>query len=104
MMGYKFNFSIWKSCHIYNFKDATLVFYTVKDDNDKIDHFVEIELDEKSIHKLTYDEAMRTIRRYEDILAPLGITYRNRLSKSLYEMYVKDIDHEETLDKVSGES
>jgi adenylate cyclase class IV len=103
MMGYKFNFSIWKSCHIYNFKDATLVFYTVKDDNDKIDHFVEIELDEKSIHKLTYDEAMRTIRRYEEILAPLGITYRNRLSKSLYEMYVKDIDKVEPLNKAVGE-
>jgi adenylate cyclase class IV len=101
MMGYKFNFSIWKSCHIYNFKDATLVFYTVKDDNDKIDHFVEIELDEKTIHKLTYNEAMDTIRKYEEILAPLGITYRNRLSKSLYEMYVKEICYIESLNKLA---
>lgn len=93
MMGYKFNFSIWKSCHIYKFKDATLVFYTVRDDHNELAHFVEIELDEKTIHTLTHEEAMDVIRKYEDILAPLGITYRNRLTKSLYEMYVKDIDY-----------
>ena len=89
MMGYQFNFSIWKSCHIYNFKDATLVFYTVRDENNRLDHFVEIELDEDSIHKLTLSEAMDKIRKYEKILEPLGITHKNRLKKSLYEMYVK---------------
>lgn len=87
---YMFNFKISKFCHIYKFKDVTLVFYTVKDDMEKLDHFVEIELDEASIHKLTHDEAMDKIRHYEGILSPLGITYRNRLSKSLYEMYVKN--------------
>lgn len=92
MMGYTFNFSIWKSCHIYNLKDVTLVFYTVRDDLNNLAHFVEIELDEKTIHKLTHEEAMDTIRKYEEILEPLGITYKNRLKKSLYEMYVKDID------------
>lgn len=95
MMGYKFNFSIWKSCHIYNLKDATLVFYTVRDDNNKLDHFVEIELDEDNIHNLTLNEAMDIIRKYEKVLAPLGITYKNRLTKSLYEMYVKEIDYGE---------
>lgn len=106
MMGFKFNFSIWKSCHIYNFKDATLVFYTVRDDNNKLDHFVEIELDEKSIHNLTHDEAMEVIRKYEKVLLPLGITYKNRLTKSLYEMYVKDIDHdqESTTTKIAANS
>lgn len=93
MMGYVFNFSIWKSCHIYNLKDATLVFYTVRDDSNSLAHFVEIELDEKTIHKLTHEEAMDIIRKYEEILAPLGITYRNRLTKSLYEMYVKELSN-----------
>jgi adenylate cyclase class IV len=66
------------------------VFYTVKDENNKLAHFVEIELDEESIHKLTLSEAMDKIRKYEKVLEPLGITHKNRLKKSLYEMYVKD--------------
>lgn len=91
MLGYDFNFKIWKMCHIYNFKDATLVFYTVRDDKGLMTHFVEIELDEDNIHKLTKDEAWDVIRKYERVLAPIGITHRHRLNKSLYEMYVKDI-------------
>jgi len=91
MLGYDFNFKIWKMCHIYNFKDATLVFYTVRDDKGLMTHFVEIELDEDSIHKITKDEAWDVIRKYERVLAPIGITHRHRLNKSLYEMYVKDI-------------
>jgi adenylate cyclase class IV len=94
MMGFTFNFSIWKTCHIYNFKDATLVFYSVKDDNDKYDYFIEIELNEKTIHTLTHKEAMDCIRKYEEILSPLGITHNKRLKKSLYEMYVKNISEE----------
>lgn len=96
MMGYTYNFSIWKACHIYNMKDGTtLVFYTVRGEDNKIDHFVEIELDEHNIHKMTEDQAWDMIRKYEQILAPLGITHRNRLTKSLYEMYVKDIDYDQ---------
>lgn len=91
MLGYDFNFKIWKMCHIYNFKDATLVFYTVRDDKGTMTHFVEIEVDEETIHKLTKDEAWGVVKKYEAVLAPLGITYRHRLNKSLYEMYVKDI-------------
>lgn len=106
MMGYTFNFSIWKSCHIYNFKDATLVFYTVRDDNNKLDHFMEIELDEDSIHKLTLAQAMDKIRKYEKVLEPLGITHKNRLKKSLYEMYVKEIsdDKESTAIDIAANS
>jgi adenylate cyclase class IV len=87
--GYKFNFKITKLCHIYKFKEVTLVFYTVRDEKGKLDHFIEIELDEASIHHLTVDQAMEKIRKYEAILAPIGISHRNRLTKSLFEMYVK---------------
>ena len=97
MQGYDYNFRIWKMCHIYNFKDATVVFYTVKDDNEKLDHFIEIEVDEDTIHKLTEKEAWMVIEKYEAIFEPLGITYRNRLRKSLYEMYVKDIYKEKVV-------
>ena len=91
MMGFQFNFSIYKQCHIYNFKDYTLVFYTVRGSDNKNNHFIEIELNEDTIHLLTEKEAMDKIRKCELILYPLNITHKNRLSKSLYEMYVKEI-------------
>lgn len=94
--GYKFNFKITKFCHIYKFKDVTLVFYSVRDEKNKLDHFIEIELDEASIHHLTLDEAMEKIRKYEAVLSPLGITHRGRLTRSLFEMYVKDVKSEKT--------
>ena len=89
MMGYTFNFKIFKMCHIYFFDDGNVVFYTVQSDDKETQHFVEIELDEHKIHNLTEEQAWAKIRYYEGILEPLGITYRNRLNKSLYEMYVK---------------
>lgn len=89
MMGYVFNFKIYKMCHIYKFKDAVVVFYTVIDEEKNNDHFIEIELDEETIHKLTEDEAWAIVRKYEAMLEPIGITYRHRLNKSLFEMYVK---------------
>lgn len=90
--GYKFNFKITKQCHIYKFKEATLVFYSVTDEKGKLDHFVEIELDESTIHHLTESEAMEKIRKYEVVLAPIGISHRGRLTKSLFEMYVKVVE------------
>lgn len=91
MLGYDFNFKIWKMCHIYKFKDATLVFYTVRDQKGVMTHFAEIEVCEETIHKLTESEAWDVVRKYERVLAPLGITHHNRLKKSLFDMYVKDI-------------
>jgi len=90
-MGWDFNFRIYKMCHIYKFKDVTFVLYSVTDDADKTNQFMEIELDEDSIHNLTEEEAWDRIRKYESMLEPLGITHRNRLTKSLFEMYRKDI-------------
>jgi len=102
LQGYKYNFSIWKMCHIYKFKDATLVFYTVRDYVDNsLDHFIEIEVDEETIHNLTREEAMGVIRKYEEFLTPLGITYRNRLNKSLFEMYFRKI-YEDNPSKSEG--
>jgi hypothetical protein len=62
----------------------------VKSDTNKLDHFIEIELDEATIHTLSYDAAMDVIRKYESILESVGVEYRGRLSKSLFEMYVKE--------------
>lgn len=93
VMGFVFNFSIIKSCQIYKFDDATLVFYTVYDVTDgstssKVDHFVEIEVSEKLVSKgLTEDEAWGIIEKYEKPLAPIGISPQKRLRKQLWDMY-----------------
>jgi hypothetical protein len=89
--GYEFNFKIYKMCHIYKFNDATVAFYTVIDEKNDTNHFIEIEVKEETISKLTQDEAKDVIRKYEKILSPLNITHRHRLNKSLFEMYYNDI-------------
>lgn len=90
-IGYKSNFSIWKTCHIYNFTDATLVFYSVYDTTNgkssKMDNFVEIEVSEEKVANMTEEEAWSVISKYEKALEPVGLTAKNRLRKSLYEMY-----------------
>lgn len=89
--GYEFNFAIWKSCHIYFNEEATIVFYSVVDvtPNTKYneDFFVEIELNESTIHRLTEEEAWDVVVKYEKMLEPLGIHAQKRLRKSLWEMY-----------------
>lgn len=94
-LGFEFNFSIWKSCHIYNFDDATLVFYTVYDTTNgkpsKTDTFVEIEVSEEGIDAgMSEQKCWDTITKYEKILEPIGVNARSRLRKSLYEMYVRE--------------
>lgn len=93
-LGFEFNFSIWKSCHIYIFEDATVVLYTVYDTTNgkasKIDTFIEIEVSEESIHELSEDQAWAIIEKYEKILSDVGVSSRSRLRKSLYEMYARE--------------
>jgi len=86
-MGYKYDFQIYKNCHIYEFADAKIVFYSVRCEKGNRDYFIEIEVDEATIHKYTEEEAWDVIRKYETLMEPLGIKAQNRLRKSLYEMY-----------------
>ena len=87
-LGYKKNFSIYKMCDIYVYDDATLVYYSVKDDSGgKYAHFLEIEASEEM--NLGEDAAWVIIEKYEKILAPLGIIAQKRKRLSLFEMYVK---------------
>jgi adenylate cyclase class IV len=92
-LGFTFNFSVWKSCHIYNFDDATLVFYTVYDTTNgkasKTDSFCEIEVSEEHVSKMTEKEAWTIIEKYEKILEGIDIHPRNRMRRSLFEIYVR---------------
>jgi adenylate cyclase class IV len=93
-LGFEFNFSIWKSCHIYNFEDATLVFYTVFDTTkgraSKTDSFCEIEITEELVPSLTEDQAWAIIEKYEKVLEGIDIHPRNRMRRSLFEIYVRE--------------
>lgn len=90
-MGYSLNFEIWKTSHIYNFTDATLVFYSVYDITENVlrtpKHFIEIEVDEDLVSTLTEEQAWGIITKYEAMLETFDISARNRLKKSLFEMY-----------------
>lgn len=88
-LGFERNFKIAKLVHLYVFEDACLPFYTVIDEDSNASHFIEIEVNEELLHSITEDQAFDIIKKYEALLAPLGITARNRLRLSLFEMYRK---------------
>jgi adenylate cyclase class IV len=93
-IGYRMNFSIWKTCHIYNFQDATLVFYSVYDTTNgkstKMDNFVEIEISEEKVASMTEDDAWKIIEKYENSLTTVGLSAKTRLRKSLFQMYRRE--------------
>ncbi len=85
-LGYKRNFAIEKNCDIYFFgEEADLVYYTVKDENGKYAHYIEIEAGEDN--GKTHDELWEIVLKYEKMLAPLGIIPQKRKRLSLWEMY-----------------
>lgn len=92
--GYTFNFSVDKQCHIYNFEEATLVFYSVCDTTDgrstKVDSYCEIEIKEETIHNLTENQAWEIIEKYEKALEPIGISPQKRMRRSLFEIYYRE--------------
>lgn len=89
--GSYFNFSVFKSCQIYKFDDANIVFYTVYDTTDgdpkKTASFIEIEVCEEKIANMSEEQAWEVIKKYEKALAPLGINAQKRMDKSLFQIY-----------------
>ena len=84
-LGYKRNFSIVKSCDIYYMQEnVDLVYYSVKDENNKYTYFIEIEAMEDC--SMTKEQSMELVQKYEKLLAPLGITAQKRKKLSLWEM------------------
>lgn len=87
-MGFVYDTEIWKACHIYRLDDANLVFYTVRDEEGGIAHFIEIEVRE-DLKLENEEEAMAIITKYESVLSPLGIKPQKRKRRSLRDMYSK---------------
>lgn len=86
-LGFKKNFEINKSCDIYYFDDADLVYYSVRDQEGKYSHYIEIECLENC--GITKEQSLEVLQKYEKLLAPLGITAQKRKKLSLWEMYRK---------------
>lgn len=89
MMGYSHNFSIYKYCHVYETSNALLSFYTVTEKDSDPASFIEIEVKEELMNKISIDKGMEIVRYYENKLSPLGVTYQKRVKKSLWETYKK---------------
>ena len=90
-VNFKYTHSIKKRCHIYEYPDCTLVFYSVNsEENSELEHFVEAEVNEATIHTLTESEAWLIIEKYEKILASIeGVSAKKRLKLSLRDRYKK---------------
>lgn len=89
LLGYQFNFKIYKTCFIYWFEKVNLVYYTISDENMKPQgSFLEIEANEDYSWE-SEEKAWETVKEYEEKLNTLGITAQNRLKRSLWEMFKK---------------
>lgn len=88
MIGYSYRFQIYKTCFIYIFDKAIISYYIVYDENMKeLGRFIEIEADEKYDWK-DESEAFEKINEFEKLLYSLNITSSDRLTESLFEMYL----------------
>lgn len=89
LLGYQPNFGIYKTCNIFWTGKVDLVYYVVYDKELKEQRrFIEIEADE-SLEWESEEEAWAEITKYEKMLEPLGVTSKNRLRKSLFEIFKK---------------
>lgn len=88
-LGFFHNFVIYKTCHIYYYKNFNFVFYVVFDENLKEKaRFIEIEMDEEYPWP-NEATAWSELLKIEEKLKAFGITYKHRISESLYEMFRK---------------
>src|SRR5579884_3468969 len=87
LLSYKHNFGIYKTCKIYWVDKVVVVYYVVYDKELKeLRRFIEIEADE-DLQWAIEQEAWDEIAKYEKLFEPLGITPKNRLRKSLFEIF-----------------
>lgn len=97
--GYTENFRIYKTCFIYWFDDVNYVYYIVYNENMKeVGRFIEVEVNKEIAHKVgekEFDGVTGEEFTYNPLddaakyLEELGLTHRNRMKRSLFEIYRK---------------
>jgi len=90
-LGYQHNFGIYKTCKIYWVDNVVVVYYVVYDKDLKEQRrFIEVEADE-SFDWPSEAAAWDQVVKWEKLLEPLDISPKNRLKKSLFEMFRKEV-------------
>lgn len=94
ILGFKENFKIHKICNVFFLKEVNYVYYVVLDEELKeLGRFIEVEVNKDRVYalnnSLTGLNALETLDYYANMLKSLGLTPKNRLKKSLYEIYRK---------------
>jgi len=89
LLSYKHNFGIYKTCKIFWVDKVVFVYYVVYDKElRELRRFIEVEADE-DLQWASEQEAWDEIAKYEKLMEPLGIGPKNRLRKSLFEIFKK---------------
>jgi len=87
-IGYEKNFKIYKSCFIYWFENTNMVYYTVYNEEMKeIGRYIEVEANKDKLAEIGQEAAMKELSELEKKLENLGITAKNRMKRSLFEIY-----------------
>lgn len=87
LLGYKFDFTLFKQCMIYEYEWYTLVYYICYGENmTEMSRFIEIEMKEDFEWKSEKQE-WNELLLIEKTSRDLGIDSKNRLKKSLFELY-----------------
>ena len=93
--GYKENFRIFKACDIHVLEYTNFVYYVVYDTNlQEVGRFAEVEVNKEKVMELDSlapGQAMAKLREGEMVLEKLGISAQNRLKKSLFEIFKKEV-------------
>jgi len=90
LAGYEYNFGIYKTCKIAWVDKVVVVWYIVYDkDMKELRRFIEIEANE-DLEWESEEAAWNEVVRYEKLFEPLGITPKNRLKKSLFELFYRE--------------
>jgi len=86
--NYNRNFKIYKSCFIYWFENTNMVYYTVYDDNMKeIGRYIEVEVNKERVAEIGQEKCLEELKLLEEQLTKLGISSKNRMRRSLFEIY-----------------
>jgi adenylate cyclase class IV len=89
LLGYQPNFGIYKTCNIFWIDKVVMVYYVVYDKELKEKRrFIEVEANE-DLPWESEQQAWDEIQKYEQMLEPLGVGPKNRLKKSLFEIFRK---------------
>lgn len=87
LIGYEFQFKIYKTSYIYIFDNVIVAYYIVYNQNMvECGRFIELEASEHYAFR-NEQHAIGAINNFEKLLEHFGITYRNRLKKSLFEIF-----------------